>query len=409
MTPFDVVQQAWQALLAFRLRAGLSVAGVVAGIATIVTASAIGDGARREAIADIAALGIDNVYVRAGEAPTTGAKRPAPILRVADVRAIRDRIVEVRSVAGVRFTGAQVEAGPLHAAASVLGVEPAWAGIVGADVSRGRWLSERDEQSQRRVAVIGPRLATSLFPQADPIGRDVRVMGTWYRVVGVLDAPTGGRSGRNRHAIQRHDLAVAVIVPRSTMDVSLGERDGIDRVNEIAIATTAEGDVMRAATAVTALLAARIPEAGRYEVIVPRELLQARIRAQRTFNMVLLASGGLALFISGVGIMNVMLAGVAARTAEIGVRRAFGATRRDVTRQFALEALLLCLAGGLVGLPLGALLSTVVAWAAGWPVWFSPASVVLAIVLAGTVGLTCGIHPARLAARLDPAMALRAE
>ena len=140
---------------------------------------------------------------------------------------------------------------------------------------------------------------------------------------------------------------------------------------------------------------------------MPRELLQARLRAQRTFNGVLAGIGALALLISGVGIMNIMLASVAARVQEIGVRRAFGARRNEIIAQFAIEAATLCVAGGAAGLPLGVLLSWVVAIAAGWPVSVSPFAVMAALVLATGVGLLFGVYPARVAAAVDPIEALR--
>ena len=145
-----------------------------------------------------------------------------------------------------------------------------------------------------------------------------------------------------------------------------------------------------------------------YEIVVPRELLKARLRAQRTFNAVLIAIGALALLISGIGIMNIMLASVAERTQEIGVRRAFGARRSEVIIQFGIEAALLCMVGGAAGVPLGAVLSGIVALTAGWPVSLSLGAIGLALALATGVGLTFGLYPAMVAANVHPIDALRA-
>jgi putative ABC transport system permease protein len=255
--------------------------------------------------------------------------------------------------------------------------------------------------------VIGSGLATRLFADGDPVGRGVRAGDTWFLVVGVLEAVS--RPSSRRQPIHRLDANGALIVPLGAMDLALGSGDAPERVQEIAIRATASAAVERLAAAAAATLARRHPGAPSWEIVVPRALLAARLRAQRTFGAVLAAIGGLALVISGVGIMNIMLASVAERTHEIGVRRAFGARRRDIVGQFAVEAALLCLAGGAAGVPAGALLALLVALAGGWPVAISGVSILLALGLAALVGLAFGIYPARLAARLDPVVALRAD
>jgi putative ABC transport system permease protein len=143
-------------------------------------------------------------------------------------------------------------------------------------------------------------------------------------------------------------------------------------------------------------------------VVVPRELLRARLRAQRSFNAVVIGIGLLALLISGVGIMNIMLASVTERTPEIGVRRAFGARREEIVAQFACESALLCIIGGFAGLPLGVAFTGAVALFAGWPVTFTAGSALLAVMLAAATGLAFGIYPAWVAARVQPIDALRA-
>jgi len=405
----ELVAQAAAALAAHRLRATLSSLGIVVGVATVVTALAIGEGARREAVAELGALGIDNVFARARAREVPGPYRmplaPALTRRDADevARAVRSAV----AVAAVRSAPAEMDARGRRADGTLVGVTPAWLSIAGRTVSRGRWIDRDDDRARRRVAVIGAALARRVFAGADPVGRTVRAAGEWYRIVGVLggDAADPAR----RPAIQRVDPAEALLVPIGAMDVSLGMGDTVDRVQEIAIRAAGADQVARAAADVARVLAREHPGEPVFDLVVPRELLEARLRAERTFGIVLVAIGGLALVISGVGIMNIMLASVAERTAEIGVRRAFGAKQREIVAQFALEAALLCLAGAAMGLPLGAALSAAVAVAAGWPVAVSAGSIVLAVALAVATGFVFGIYPARQAARLDPAVALRAE
>jgi putative ABC transport system permease protein len=402
----DIFDEARRALATHRLRTMLSSAGIVFGIATVMTALAVGEGARREALADIGSLGIENLYVRAVSSDSDSREPPqAPGLGVEDATAIRQRVSQAVLVAAVRSTRGEVDAGPASAAAPILGVDAAWGEIVGIRLSEGRWLHPHDERTRRRVGVVGTRLASALFPEDDPIGQVVRAGGRWYQIIGVVAESRGTPAPRSS---VRPDLGGALIVPRSTLDMSIGVGDDVDRVSEIAIRTASAETVVEASTAVARAIADPTAKQQAFELIVPRELLQARLRARRTFDVLMLATGGLALLISGIGIMNIMLASVNERTHEIGLRRACGARRRDIIVQHTAESVLLCLLGSTGGVPLGVLLSVGVNVVAGWPVAVSLSGFMLAIALAGGVGVAFGVYPARLAAALDPAEALRA-
>jgi putative ABC transport system permease protein len=406
VTIHDLAAEAIGAIGAHRLRTSLSSLGVVVGVATVIVGLAIGDGARRQALAETEVLGANNVYVQA-EAPAERTDprlpRPAPILRTDDADALAVALAGLDGVVAVRAAVATVTGSRAEAQADVLGVTPGWRESAGVRIARGRWLQRADVAGRARVAVLSPALANRLF-DGDPLGRHLLVAGAWYRVVGVLES--GGPERRD--PVQQLDTHARVLVPLPAMDVRLGEGDADTRLSEIALRVTSAADVTAAARAAEALLARRHPDGG-WRLLVPRALLAARLRARRTFDAVLLAIGGLALAISGIGIMNIMLANVAERTHEIGVRRAFGATARTIVAQFALEAALLCAGGGALGVPLGAAVAAAIAALGGWPIAIAPASIALALALAAAVGLLFGIYPARLAARLDPAVALRAE
>jgi ABC-type antimicrobial peptide transport system permease subunit len=407
VAPRDLVREAIAALLAHRLRAALSAIGIVVGIATVVTALAIGEGARSAALSEIGALGIENVFVRATTPPPASDRRrrpAAPVLSLADVAVIADTLPPGTAIAAARIARVEATAGSRRAMIALAGVTVSWRDIADPQLAAGRWLTPDDERTHRRVAVAGGRLARELFGGATPIGSRIRAGVTWYYVVGVLREKSASAAPP---AMLGLDTDRSLLVPLSAADASLGDGDQPDRVQEISVRARGAGDVERTATVVAALLGRRHPGASRYELIVPRELLLARLRAQRTFNGVLAGIGALALLISGVGIMNIMLASVAARVQEIGVRRAFGARRHEIIAQFAIEAATLCVAGGAAGLPLGVLLSWIVAMAAGWPVSVSPFAVMAALILATGVGLLFGVYPARVAAAVDPIEALR--
>jgi putative ABC transport system permease protein len=186
-----------------------------------------------------------------------------------------------------------------------------------------------------------------------------------------------------------------------------GLDDAAGRARELIVQVSSAESVTPAAAIIESAMA-RLHSAGSYQILVPQELLRARIAARRTANWLLFAIGAIALGISGVGIMNIMLANVIERTPEIGVRRAFGARRPDILAQFAMESALLCAAGGVIGVPLGAVAAVIAARLGGWPVSLSATSVVMSLALATAVGLGFGLYPARRAAAIQPVDALRA-
>ncbi len=405
MTGRDLVREALDSLAAHRLRATLSAVGVVTGVATVVAALAIADGARQQAVAEIGRLGIRNVIARA-TTDTESPGRTAPVLTTDDAAAIARRFPGA-DVSALRRLDADVRLGDFRVPATIAGVTPSWRATADLRVATGRWLAASD--LRLRTAVVGGHLARALFGGDDPIGQLVQAAGEWRTVVGVLEAGDEAiASGGSTSTLQSIDPDRTLFVPMPSLDVSLGSGDTGTAVNEIVLRVAAGGDVVRAGAAASAALAARHDGAAdRFRIVVPRQLLNARLRSERHFHVLLLAIGAIALVISGVGIMNIMMASVAERAVEIGVRRAFGAPRRAILWQFAAEAGVLSAAAGVAGLPLGIVAATVTAWVAGWPVAISPVSLVVALGLALVVGLGAGLYPARLATDLSPTDALR--
>jgi len=385
-----------------KLRSSLSILGVVFGVAAVVAMSSVGEGARRETLAQIASLGIDTVTVRP-RPPEPGEKTPAA-LPAAAAASLGRVVPAVRAVAPVRVAALQADAGGRRADVIVIGTTPAYREATRLELAAGRFLADVDETDRKRVAVLGASAARALFPLGSPVGQTVRLGGDWYQVVGVLE---GRASPRGRgSAIRGRDLNRSVLVPLPALDRGADRRpDGVD---EIVFRVAAPEAVVPGAGVALALVR-RATGGEPVEVIVPREILRQRERTQRVFNVVTGAVAAISLLVGGIGIMNIMLASVAERTREVGVRRALGARRRDVAAQFLVESSLLTVTGGLLGSALGLVGSALIQFFAGWPTAVHPLMLVAALVVALAVGIGFGFYPAWHAAGLDPVEALRQE
>lgn len=395
MTWRDVVREAYDSLSVHRLRATLAALGVLTGVAAVVTASAISAGAERQAMADIATLGIDNLIVHAASDRDRG---EAPRLQEEDATAVA-RAFPRATVAWMRTIADAIEAPSGNDSITVAGVSASWRTTCNLQVAAGRWVGDGERGP---VAVIDASLAHRLFPAASSVGKRVLAGGEWRTIVGVLGA---GPSAANA-SVQALNLPRTVFVPFEALDVSLGAGDDGTAIEQMVVKLPAGSDHAAAARALRHTLEQRHDRAA-FEIVVPRELLRAKLRAQRTFDAVMYAAGALALIVSGIGIANIMVASVSERAAEIGVRRAVGAPRVAILAQFAAEALLMACAGGAAGLIAGAVAAAAIAALASWPIAVTPGSIVAAVALAIAVGLASGTYPARLAAAITPIDALR--
>ena len=402
MSPRVLLRLGVRSLLLHKLRSSLSILGVVFGVAAVVAMSSVGEGARRESLQQIAGLGIDSVTVR-GRRSAPGAP-PEAGLTLRDAESVAQVVPGAIAVAPLRETTLPVVAGARHTEAAIVGTTPAYQDAARLPVASGRFLSVLDVQDRKRVAVLGASVARSVLPLGDPRGERVLVGGDWYQVVGVLEGRAGprGRPG----PIRTRDVNRSVFVPLPSLDHGPDPRpQGID---EIVLRVGDAAQVGPAAEVVRALLK-RTTGGEAFDVIVPREILRQRERTQRIFNVVTGAIAAISLLVGGIGIMNIMLASVAERTREVGVRRALGATRRDIASQFLVESSLLTTAGGVLGAVLGVAGSLAIHHYADWPTAIAPLMLLLALLMALGVGIGFGFYPAWQAAQLQPMDALRRE
>lgn len=409
-TPFSIelgeaMRSGVAALRLYKLRTALSILGIVLGVAGVVAMVSVGEGARRQTLAQVQSLGLDNIVARSRASSAAGLERPG--LRLQDAARLRDLVPAVAKVSPL--TERHVLAGPgaRRAATPVLGVGADFEAVLRLRLAEGRFLSAVDEQSSAPVCVMGASLAASLGDgRARLLGQVVRLGATQCRVIGILQAAAPQTTGASDSAWRNLDAAALVPVTTLSGKSAAGRPD--QRIDELWL-RIADADRVEPAAAVLAHALASTPAGDHVDVIVPRQLLVQRQRTHRTFDVVTASIAALALLVGGIGVMNVMLMSVVERAFEIGVRRAVGARRSAIRNQFLLEALLMTMGGGLAGIATGVLLSRLITWYAAWPTSISVTSILLAVGVSAVVGVAFGLYPAISAARLSPMDALRRE
>ena len=404
MTTRSLIQLAIRGLALHKLRSTLSALGIVFGVAAVVAMLSVGEGARREILAEVGRLGINRITVRAGSLSRTtemeAGRLQSPGLSLADAEAISEVSPNVESLAPVRTASEQVANGERRAEATILATTPSFARTEELALAGGRFVADADVSDAKRVIVLGHELSELLFPYDEPVGSGVRIGGEWYSVVGALEprelSRQGGRmSGRNLNRV--------AFVPLSCMPRERG------LVDEIAVRIDDPWKVRDSARLIESVVRRRHRGALDFELVVPQELLAGYERARFQFNVVVGAVAALSLLVGGIGIMNIMLANVSERVREIGIRRSLGASREDITRQFLAEALMLTVVGGVAGIVLGFALALGISSYAGWPTAVSLRAIAAALVLAAATGIGFGLYPAIQAARSSPVEALRRE
>jgi putative ABC transport system permease protein len=403
VSPHVLLRLGLRGLMVHKLRSTLSILGVFFGVAAVVATSSVGEGARREALEQIGALGIDSIRIRARPAPEGAAAPPAP-LRERDVASLAAVVPHLVSLAPVREMPLVAERSPWRSDTVAVGTTPSYQHAGQLPLASGRFLTDLDISEHKRSVVLGDWVARRLFPTEEPCGQWIRLANDWFEVVGVLEPRASARSKAG--PIRARDINQSVFLPLPSLD--RGPDSAADAIDEIVMRVDSGANVVAAAEVAQTVITRLAGHQG-FDVIVPREILRQKQRTQRIFNVVTGAIAAISLLVGGIGIMNIMLASVAERTQEVGIRRALGATRQEVAAQFLVEASLLTLAGGLSGAALGMVGSFLIQVLAGWPTALSPLMLLLAVVMALLVGIGFGLYPAWHAAGLEPMEALRHE
>jgi putative ABC transport system permease protein len=386
------------------LRGFLTVLGVVIGVAAVVIMVSLGQGATESVTSQVESLGSNLIMAipGSGVGPSGGS---APGFRLSDAEEIAASVSGVRAVAPLRMVGAKAVYLQEDWSTQAVGTTVDYFSVAGWTFAEGRPFTQAEFLGARPVCVLGNTVVGELFGQQDPVGARIRLKGLTCEVVGVLAAKGQGAMGQDQDSV--------VVLPLSTVQRRLAGRLGDRDVDRMMISARDGVSADRVVRDVTDVLrdrrGIRAGEDDDFSVLDTKEIADALSSTTKILTYLLGAVAAVSLLVGGIGIMNIMLVSVTERTREIGIRMSIGALPREVLLQFLVEALVLSLIGGLVGIVLALIASYALAQAMGFPYIIDPQINLVAFAFSAAVGVVFGYAPARRAARLDPIEALRFE
>jgi putative ABC transport system permease protein len=402
-----IIRVAFRALVRNKMRAALTMLGIIIGVSAVIAMVSIGQGASASVQAQIESIGTNLLFVSAGAQNVGGVRSGAgdtgsQNLTVDDLDAIKREVPSVSMVTPSVNARSQLVAGNMNWNTAVTGVSEQYPEIRKWPVATGSFFTDADVRTAARVIVIGQTLADNLYPGADPIGQDIRVMNLPFRVVGVMAAKGQDPQGRDQD-----DVAFA---PFTTVQKKILGRD---RIQIAYVSAISQDATYTAQSQITDLLRQRhkltANEPSDFTVRNMTDIAEAANETSKTMTILLACIAGVSLLVGGIGIMNIMLVSVTERTREIGIRMAIGARSSAVRSQFLIESIVLSLTGGAIGIILGVVLSLAIPAFLGWPTLVSMMAIVGSVLFSAAVGIFFGYYPARKAASLDPIEALRYE
>jgi putative ABC transport system permease protein len=402
-----IIRVAVRALVRNKMRAALTMLGIIIGVSAVIAMVSIGQGAQASVQAQIANIGTNLLFVSAGAQNVGGVRTGAGdtgtnTLTVEDLDAIKREVPSVSMVTPAVNARSQLVSGNANSNTSVQGVSEQYPEVRKWTVQSGEFFTDADVRTAARVIVIGQTVGDNLFAGMDPVGQTLRVMNLPFRVVGVM-----ARKGQDQQGRDQDDIAFA---PYTTVQKKVL---GSPRLQIAYVSAISQDATYTAQSQITELLRQRhklsANEPDDFTVRNMTDIADAANATSNTMTILLACIAGVSLLVGGIGIMNIMLVSVTERTREIGIRMAIGARSSAVRSQFLIESIVLSLTGGLFGIVLGVIVSLAIPKMLGWPTLVSTMAIVGSAIFSVAVGVFFGYYPARKAAALDPIEALRYE
>jgi len=400
----ESIEIALEGLIANKMRAALTMLGVIIGVGAVIAMLAIATGAQQQTLQRIQQMGTNSLMVMAGQSQqgaVRGGSGSSTTLTLDDAMAIADKCPSVLKSVPEARGNIQVKYANQNTNTTIFGTTPDYPDVRDYSVQAGRFFDAQEVKASKKVAVIGATTAGNLFGASSPVNKAIRIKGTRFIVIGLLTPKGSGGFG---------DPDDQIMIPITT---AMRRILGVTNIRGISLEAKSAQLMTQATDEVTQLLRKRhkIPD-GQDDDFMVRNQAEIIAMANATSGVFTMLLGGIAsvsLLVGGIGIMNIMLVSVTERTREIGIRKAMGARRHDILMQFLIESLVLSLLGGVAGIVFGMLGSAIVGSLTGWNVAVSVQSVVLSFTFAALVGVFFGLYPARQASALDPIDALRYE
>lgn len=395
---------AWASLIANKLRSLLTMLGIIIGVAAVIALVSIGNGVKQDIEDSISSLGSNLLVVLPG-APRTPGARPSQgsmkSLKISDYEAIA-KLDGVKAASPMTNGSYVVIYQNKNWTTSVAGVNSNFQDVNNWTMTSGRFFSDKNVQNRERVAVVGQTVVKNLFADEDPVGKEIRVKNIPFRVIGVLKSKGNGTMG--------NDQDDTVLIPYTT---SMERVEGIDYLRRVDVVAKDDESIDRLQADIENLLRVRhnIKDTNLddFNIQNMKSIMETVAQTTGTFTLFLGAVAAISLVVGGIGIMNIMLVSVTERTREIGVRKALGATYSVIVTQFLIEAVVISLMGGFIGIAFGIGASKVIGMVSGMSTIVSVPTIIMSFAFSMAIGLIFGIYPARKAAKLNPIDALHYE
>jgi putative ABC transport system permease protein len=403
-------------LLSHKLRTILTMLGIIFGVGAVIAMLSIGEGAKQEALDQISQMGIHNIIIQhwnpanedGGDDEVSGTSNLSAGLTLEDALSI----AEICPLADIVAPQRDMKVRARHESNSfqtmLVGTQPEYLDVLNARMAEGVFFSNQDLLEAGRVCVLGADAKRSLFYFQEALGKQIKIQDQWFTVIGVL-ADKGAAGGKIGGVLEVRNTDEDIYVPIKTILKRFKWEPTDPELTQVTVKVSDPERLQEAANIVRAIIQRRHRNVEDFKIAIPEELMRQSQKTQAIFNVVMGCIAGISLVVGGIGIMNIMLASVLERTREIGIRRALGARRKDVLAQFLVEAVMVSVLGGIIGILLGFSMTKVITFYAHWKTIVQPWTIFLSFGVAAAIGVGFGYYPARQAAMLNPIDALRYE